>query len=216
MTLDLLVIALGVALEPIPLTGFVVVMSAEGGRRKGVAYLLGWMLSLVVVVAVTLLVTGNEPPAPATAPSTFLVVVKVVVGLGLMGVGVRRYRRRSLPKPQKQPPKWQRSVDRMSPWTALALGVALQPWGLIAAGVATVAEAKISSAEDVVSLVLFCLIGSAPYLTAVALSVVDPVGTIERLARLRAWLDVNTDRVVTWVAIVIGAYLVVKGCVTLA
>lgn len=216
MTLDLLVIAIAVALEPIPLTGFVVVMSAEGGRRKGAAYLVGWILSLVAVVAITLLVTGNEPPAPATAPSTALAVVKLAIGVGLVGIGVRRYLRRGRPKPEKQPPRWQQSVDRMSAWMALALGVALQPWGLIAAGVATVAEAEVSSAADAVNLLLFCLVGSAPYLVAVALSLVDPEGTVERLVRVRVWLDTNTDRVVTWVAILVGAFLVAKSALALA
>ena len=216
MTWDLLLIALVVALEPLPLTGFIVVMSAEGGRRKGFAFLVGWLLSLIVVVAATLIVTGDEPPKPQTAPSTALVVVKMLIGAGLLAIGVRRYWTRDRPKPAKQPPRWQQGVDRMSPWVAMALGAGLQPWGLIAAGAATVAQAKVSSARDTVALVLFCLVGSAPYLAAVILSVADPEGTVARLARLRAWLDANTDRLIIWVSIGLGVYLLVRGTVTLA
>ena len=52
------------------------------------------------------------------------------------------------PKKPKKPPKWQQHVDNMSPWFAMGLAPALQPWTLIAAGAATVVEAKLSSWES--------------------------------------------------------------------
>ncbi|MGP0108482.1 MAG: GAP family protein [Acidimicrobiales bacterium] len=62
MVLDLLLIGLAITLEPIPLTAFVLVLSSNGSVRKGAAFIFGWLLSLAVVVALTLLVTGNNPP----------------------------------------------------------------------------------------------------------------------------------------------------------
>jgi hypothetical protein len=44
----------------------------------------------------------------------------------------------------------------MSPWFALGLAPALQPWALIGAGAATVVEAKLSSWETYLALFLFC------------------------------------------------------------
>ncbi len=42
MVLDLLLIGLGITLEPFPLTAFILVLSAEKGIWKGLAFLLGW------------------------------------------------------------------------------------------------------------------------------------------------------------------------------
>jgi threonine/homoserine/homoserine lactone efflux protein len=51
VVLDLLLIGLGIALEPFPLTAFILVLSAEKGTWKGLAFILGWLACLVVVIA---------------------------------------------------------------------------------------------------------------------------------------------------------------------
>ena len=62
MTLDLLLIGLVITLEPIPLTAFLLVLASKGGVRKGAGFIFGWLVSLAIVVAGTVLVTGNNPP----------------------------------------------------------------------------------------------------------------------------------------------------------
>ncbi|HEX5295123.1 MAG TPA: GAP family protein, partial [Streptosporangiaceae bacterium] len=69
MILNLVVIGLAVALDPLPLTAFLVVLPSRRGVRKGAAYVFGWLVSLAVVVTITVLATGNNPPKPSTAPS---------------------------------------------------------------------------------------------------------------------------------------------------
>ena len=46
----------------------------------------------------------------------------------------------------------------MSPWFALALAPALQPWVLIGAGAATVVQAKLSGWESFLALGLYCVL----------------------------------------------------------
>lgn len=41
------------------------------GVRKGAAYVFGWLVSLAIVVTVTVVATGNNPPKPAV-PLTYL------------------------------------------------------------------------------------------------------------------------------------------------
>jgi hypothetical protein len=66
---DLILIGVAVTLEPIPITGFILVLSAERGKLKGAAFILGWLASLVAIVAAVVLITGGKPPKPATVPS---------------------------------------------------------------------------------------------------------------------------------------------------
>ena len=51
MVADLLLIGLGITLEPFPLTAFILLLSAEKGTRKGLAFILGWLACLVAVIA---------------------------------------------------------------------------------------------------------------------------------------------------------------------
>jgi hypothetical protein len=94
------------------------------------------------VVTVTVLATGDDPPKLNTAPSLADLAVKIAIGVSLVAIAVRQRRRMGTPKKPKKPPKWQAHVDNMSPWFAMGLAPALQPWVLISAGAATVVEAK--------------------------------------------------------------------------
>ena len=140
MVLNLVLIGLAITLDPLPLTAFIVVLPSKRGVRKGAAYVFGWLLSLAVVVTVTVLATGNNPPKPSTAPSLAALAAKVAIGVVLVIIAIRHIRARGRPKPPKKPPKWQEHVDSMSPWFAMLLAPTLQPWALIGAGASVAAE----------------------------------------------------------------------------
>jgi len=208
MVLNLLLIGLAVTLDPLPLTAFMVVLPSERGVRKGAAFVFGWLVSLAVVVTVTLLATGNNPPKPATVPSLASLAIKIALGVVLVRIAIRHIRARGQPKPPKKPPKWQEHVDNMSPWFAMILAPTLQPWVLIGAGAATVVEAKVSSWQSFLALVLYCLLASSTYLTMEIYAVVRPAKSEALLARFRAWIDDHTDQAIIAGSLLIGLWLI--------
>src|SRR5215469_1155649 len=208
MVLDLVLIGLAIALDPLPLTAYMIVLPSKRGTRKGAAFVFGWLVSLAIVVSVTVLATGNNPPKPSTAPSLAALAVKIALGAFLVVIAFRHYRRMGRPRPPKKPPKWQAHVDTMSPWFALGLAPALQPWGLIGAGAATVVEAKLSSWESYLALILFCLLASASYLAMEIYAVLRPEQSLALLARLRSWIDNHTDQVIIVGGLLLGLWLI--------
>jgi threonine/homoserine/homoserine lactone efflux protein len=208
VVLTLLLIGVVIALDPLPLTGFLVVLPSERGVRKGAAFVFGWLVSLGVVVTITVLATGNNPPKPKTAPSLASLAVKVAIGAVLLVIAVRHRRKMGQPKKPKKPPKWQTSVDKMSPWFAMGLAPALQPWGLIAAGAATVTAAKLSSWESYLALFGFCLLASASYLAMEIYAAVRPEQSQALLARIRKWIDSHTDQAIIWGSLILGFWLI--------
>jgi threonine/homoserine/homoserine lactone efflux protein len=208
MVLNLVLIGLAITLDPLPLTAFIVVLPSKRGVRKGAAFVFGWLLSLAVVVTVTVLATGNNPPKPSTAPSLAALAAKIAIGVVLLTIAIRHIRARGRPKPPKKPPKWQEHVDTMSPWFALGLAPALQPWGLIGAGAATVVEAKLSSWESFLALFLFCVLASASYLFMEIYTVFRPSQSQALLARFRTWIDTHTDQVIISGSLILGFWLI--------
>jgi hypothetical protein len=194
MVLDLLLIGLAIALEPFPLTAFILILSTEKGTWKGLAYIFGWLACLIVVIAAVLLTTGDKPPKPNTAPSTAALAVKLALGMG---------------RPRK-PPSWMARLDRLSLWAAVGLAVFLQPWTLVAAGAATVVQAKLSTPGDYVTLVLFCLLGTSSFLYLELYAAFAPAAATLRLERMRAWLDTHQDQVVILVLLLLGFWLAGK------
>ena len=82
IVLNLVLIGLAITLEPIPLTAFILVLASKGGVRKGAAFIFGWLLSLAIVIAFTVLVTDNKPPKPSTAPSLAALAAKLAIASG--------------------------------------------------------------------------------------------------------------------------------------
>ncbi len=208
MVLDLVLIGLAIAFDPLPLTAFIVVLPSKRGVRNGAAFLFGWLVSLAIVVTVTVLATGNNPPKPNTVPSLGSLAAKIAIGTVLVLIAIRQRRRMGRPKPPKKPPKWQEHVDNMSPWFALGLAPTLQPWALIAAGAATVLEAKLSSWESFLALLGFCVLGSASYLAMVIYAVVRPGQSQALLTKFRTWIDTHTDQVIIIGSLILGFWLI--------
>ena len=208
LILDLVLIGLAIALEPIPLTAFILVLASTDGTKKGAAFIFGWLASLAVVVALTVLVTGNNPPNTGSAPSVAALAVEDPDRCRPAGDRVRRWRRLGQPKPPKKTPKWQTGIDSMSPWFAMALGPLTQPWGLVAAGVAVIVEAKLGSWQDYLVLFLFCVIATSSYLIMELYAGFRPTETQAFLATTRNWIDTHTDQVIIIVSFVLGFWLV--------
>ena len=208
MVLNLVLIGLAVTLDPLPLTAFLVVLPSQRGTVKGAAFTFGWLVSLAIVVVITVLATGNNPPEPETAPSLASLAVKIVIGAILILIAIRHIRARGRPKPPKKPPKWQEHVDSMSPWFAMALAPTLQPWVLISAGAATVVEAKLTDWQSYIALFAYCLLASASYLAMELYAVFRPEQSHAFLARFRNWIDTHTDQVIIVGSLVVGLWLI--------
>ena len=208
LVLNLVLIGVAVALDPLPLTAFLVVLPSKGGVRKGAAFVFGWLVSLAIVVTITALATGNNPPKPSTAPTLAALAVKIVLGAVLVVIGVRHIRARGRPKPPKKPPKWQEHVDTMSPWFAMVLAPTLQPWVLIGTGAATVVSAKLSNWADFLVLFLYCVLATSTYLAMEIHAVVRPDQSQAMLTRFKTWINDHTDQGIIVGSLLIGLWLI--------
>ncbi len=207
MWLDLLLIGLGITLEPFPITGFILLLSAERGTYKGLAFILGWLACLVVVIAGVFLLTGNQPPKPQTPPSNALLALKIAIGIVLIVIAVRQHRRRGRPR---KPPAWMSRLDHMSLWAAAGLAAFLQPWTLVAAGAGTIAEAKLNTAGSYLMLLAFCLLATSSYLVMELYATFAPKAAAPRLQQLRTWLDTHTDQMIIGICLLLGFWLTGK------
>jgi hypothetical protein len=204
VVLNLVIIGLAIAVNPLALVPFILILGSERGVLKGLAFILAWMACLVVVIAAVILLTGNKPPQPHTVPSDAALAVKAILGAVLIWVAFRK--RRQIGRPKKQP-AWMASLDRLSLWTAAGLGVVLQPWGLVGAGAATVVQAELSTAGDWLALLLFCLLATSSLLTAELYTVFAPEAAAARLAQVQQWINSHTDQAIVVLSLTVGGWL---------
>ncbi len=205
---DLALIGLAVTLEPLPIMAFILVLASRRGPWKGLAFLLGWMACLVLVIAITLAVTAGRPPRPSTSPSLGISAAKAAVGALLMGFALYRYRH---PRPAAGPPRWAAGLDRLSLFMCAALGAFLQPWVLVGAAASVVAGIDASSLVSVLILAGFCVLATATQIGMELAVVLAPAASAHQLERLRHSLDIHRDRAAVVIAAVVGLWLLGNG-----
>jgi hypothetical protein len=205
VVVNLLLVGLGIALEPFPLIAFILLLSTQKGIWKGLAFILGWLACLVLVIAAVVLTTRGKPPAPNTAPSNAALAVKLALGIALVLYGGRRWRRMGTPR---KPPTWTARLDGISLWAAAGLAAFLQPWALVAVGAATITQAKLSTPADYLTLVLFVLLSTASFLYLELYATLAPEAAGVRLQQRRTWLDTHRDQVIVLLCLLLGFWLV--------
>jgi Sap, sulfolipid-1-addressing protein len=200
---DLVLIALGIALQPFRLSAFILILSAEGGAKKGLGFILGWLTCLVLVIAVVVLITGGKPVRLRTVPSTAVLIIRLVLGIALIVIAAVQWRQRNR---ARRAPAWLARLDTMSPWAAAVIAAIMQPWTLVAAAAVTAAAARLSSLGDYLALASFCLLATSSFIVLELYAVRAPAAGTQ-LAALRNWLDMHGHQVIIIVCLVLGVWL---------
>jgi hypothetical protein len=229
MVVDLLLIALAITLDPLPVMAFVLVVASVRGVRTGLAFISGWTVCFVAVIALVLTLTGGQPPEPRSPPSTVNLAIKVVIGVALIVYGVHRHRRPAHHEPSRAIASSSHAkssqggssslnarIERGAIWPAAGLAILLQPWGLVAAGAVTVVDADGSHPATWLVLVAFCVLATASLLAAELYMILKPASARRRLHELRSWMQSHAERAIVFGSIVIGLWLAGKSIYELA
>ncbi|MFF4397605.1 GAP family protein [Streptomyces sp. NPDC001480] len=213
MLLDLLLIALAITLDPLPLMAFVLLVASARGVWKGLVFILSWLACLVTVLAIVLTLTGGQPPPPRSPPSVAALAAKLLIGVVLVLYGEHR-RRRMVAGPARDRAPAAASLtsetDRTGMWSAAGLAVLLQPWGLVAAGATTVVSADLSRLSSWLALFAFCVLATASLLSTELYVVFSPAVAKARLLRLRSWVEDHQEQAIVLGCLVLGFWLTGK------
>jgi hypothetical protein len=216
---DLLPVAIGIAISPIPIIAVILMLLSKQAARTGSGFLIGWLAGIVVVTVVALLVVGQAGNTSDGKPSTVSSVVKLVLGALLLVMALKQWRSRPKPGETGTMPKWMAAVDSFTFVKALGLAFLLagvNPKNLknlilcLAAGT-TIGAAHLSGVEDTVAVVVFTAIAAS----SVAVPVIGYLCARQRMAGplngLRDWLTQNNATVMAVVLLVLGMAVVGKG-----
>lgn len=213
---ELLPLAVGVALSPIPIIAVVLMLGTPRGRVNGPAFLGGWILGLVAAGTIVLLATGGAGASEGGAPATWTGWLKLVLGVALVLGAVRRWRGRPRGDGAPEMPGWMRTVDRFTAGRAVAMAVALSavnPKNLLltAAAATAIAQLGLTTGQQAGSLAVFVLIATLGPALPVAIYFGAGARAPEILDGLKAWLAAHNAAIVAVLLLVIGAKLIGDG-----
>ncbi len=210
---NVLPLALGVALSPIPIVAVVLMLATPGGRLNGPAFVVGWIIGLVIVGAIVLLVAGGVSASNDGQPKTWVSVLKLVLGLALVLVAVRQWRGRRRGDAAPELPTWMKTIDRFTPLRSAGVAAVLagpNPKNLlltIAAG-AAIAQAGISAGDQVIVFAIFAAIATLG--PGIPLGIYFALGdrSARILGALRAWMIDHNQAIMSVLCLVIAAKLI--------
>lgn len=213
---DILPLALGVAISPIPIIAVILMLFAPRAGSTGMGFMIGWVAGIVVAVVVVLLLAGLLGDGSDDEPSTPVSWIRLVLGVLLIVLAAMQWRSRPRPGAEPELPGWMRAIDGFTPAKATGLGFllsAINPKNLamaIAAGVA-IGGVGLSGGQQTVAVIVYVVIAAS----TVAIPVVGYAVAADRmrgpLDGLKSWLEANNSAVMAVLLLVIGVAVFGKG-----
>jgi hypothetical protein len=212
---DVLPMAVGVALSPVPIIAIVLMLGTPRARSNGVAFAVGWIVGLSVAGGVVLaFASGNSQDDGE--PATWVGVLKLVFGVLFVLIAARTWRGRPHGTDEAAMPKWMQAIDEFTAGKSLAAGVALSALNpknlaLTIAAAAAIAQTGISTGEEIGALAVFVALGSVSILAPVAIYFFMSAQAETILGGLKSWMAAHNAAIMTVLLLVLGAKLIGDG-----
>lgn len=213
---EILPLAVGIAVSPIPIIAAILMLLSPKARGTSLGFLLGWVLGIVVVVVVFTLLSSVLPDSDSDASKPVAGTIQIILGALLLLLAVKEWRSRPHPGTEPELPKWMAAIDTITVVRGLVLGfvlAGLNPKNLlmgVAAGIA-IGGGNLDSGATVVAVVVFTIIAAS----TVAIPVVAYLAARAKMAgpleTLRSWLVHNNSTVMAVLLLVISVVLIGKG-----
>lgn len=212
---DLLPVALGVAISPVPIIAVILMLLSPRATAASIAFMVGWVIG--VTAAVTLVALLVDPAtSDSSDPSLTASIIKIVLGVAAMALGVQQWRARPSRGEAAKLPGWMAAIDKVTPIRALALAVALAALNpknltLCLAGGVSIGGADLTTSETVTAIAVFVAIASSTVVVPVVGYLVARNRVAQPLESLRVWLTDNNAVVMAVLLLVIGVTILGKG-----
>lgn len=206
-------LAVAIAIFPVPIVASVILVGSEGGRTKGLAFVVAWCVGLAAMGAAVLLVAGGADASDEGDPATWVNVLLLTLGLLLLAAAARQWRGRPAAGGEATMPGWMRTLDGFTVAKAAGAGFALtvlnpKNVALTVAAAAEIAVFGLPAGQQVAVLLVFLLIASVGVLTPLVVSVALGAGSREPLDRLKAWLAGHNAVIMAALFVLIAAKLI--------
>jgi len=216
VTQELLPLALGVAISPIPIIIVITMLLSEKAGATSRGFLVGWVLSIGVACIALSLLGGVTEQRRGTLLWKGNALLALVLGAVVLLVALGTWRRR--PRDGRVPtlPRWLATVDQLSFRKAVGLGVLLfvvNPKNLLLSQVSgtTIAQGQLSARQQFWAVLLFTVIAAATIALPVVLYAAAKHHLGEPLKKIRSGVSANSSAITTLLMTVIATVLIANG-----
>jgi len=203
---SLLVPALAIAINPVPIVAAVTLLMTDHGRRNTAAFLGALIVIMAADGLLTLYLVGQ---GQSSSSSTVHGSIQLVLGLVFLSLFVLQWR--SKPVPPGEQPAWMRMMNKAGLGAALVLGLALTNYALLSAGISTIRQAGLSTPDQLAALAFFIVVSVSTVAATLIVFLVRPRWAEVQLTRLGVWLTRHSRAILLVVFGLMGTLFAAQG-----
>jgi hypothetical protein len=213
---DVLPMAIGVAISPVPIIAVILMLFSKQARSNGLAFVAGWVGGLAIAGGIVLILANAGKVDAGGTPSTIAYVVKLALGLLLLFLAYRNWQNRPKEGEEAEMPTWMAGLEAFAPGKALGIAALLsglnpKNLGLTLAAALTIAQAGLTGAEGWIILAVYIAIASLTVVAPVLYYLIAGEQAEETLTGWKAWLSTNNATVMFVLLLIFGVKLVGDG-----
>jgi hypothetical protein len=213
---DFLGPAIGVALSPMAIVGFILMLVSAGGMPKAWGFIAGWAVGTGAVLVILGLVVSGTENDDSTANNALLGWIRIVLGMLMVGLAWRQWKGRPAHGEAPVLPKWMQAMDKVTPVKAVGLGVVLSaanpknlPLLITSAGV--IGQANLSGLETTASVIIFIVLACLGMLIPIGIFLAAGEKGAAILDAVREWLVNNNATIMAVLFLILGVSIIGKG-----
>lgn len=214
-----LLLGLGIALNPLAIVITILIANREQARRNGAALTLGWVLGLVVLLALPAIIIQTQislPPHPGAWLDGRFAIFRAALGLLLLAAAAISLVKGPLPGEQPADPRWTRLLDTGGPGRRFALGaflaiVNVRNLILLAAAASLIGQARLALLAELIVMALFIVVATLGLLVPLLVRQYGGEAGEAWLERCAAWLTRHMQSISGVVMALFGAILLTNG-----
>lgn len=208
-------LALGIAISPVAIMAAIMMLLSVKAKQKGASFLSGWVIGVLLMLAITTLFGGFLPASDTRGPHFVGSILQIVIGGAMLLLAWRQWNGQLKPVEERKLPKWMDRVEETGSAKAIWLGFYLaaadpKNWLLAAS-----AGISISSSPNIITRTFCGLIFVGIAVAAVAFPVIYSMSAPDKLSGIlhdiRGWLLTHNAAVLTAVMVVLGADIIGMG-----
>jgi Sap, sulfolipid-1-addressing protein len=213
---NILPLALGVAISPVPIIAVILMLFSGKARVNGLVFVMGWTAGISAVFWIVYALGSAADISTSSGPSRGASILRIILGVLLFYFAYRNWRKR--PKPGEEPsmPKWLSSIENFSAVKSgiFAVGLsAINPKNLALAAAAAMAvtQGGLGASQDVIAYIIFLAIAVSTVTAPVVIFLVMGDKATKVLDAMKTWLAENNATVMFVLLLVFGMVLLGKG-----
>jgi Sap, sulfolipid-1-addressing protein len=219
--MSLLLLAVTAAASPFSLVAFSIVLATDRGPRNGIAFICGWVTTVMLLGVVMTVVGANVEVDSDNTAGKWTLALELALGVALIAAWARRRFRPHPPTESvevvaKPESALQRRLTTMGYGGAFVAGGAVQTWPVMIAAATSILRLDLSGAARLAWMFAFALATTAGIVVLEVLAWRNPTSAVERLQRLRGYIDTHRDSVLNWLYLIAGLWLFFRAILELA